>query len=123
MDRRTLGFLVEAMTHYSGYLTPGSSLHLASNPIGLRPTKPEHPFDEEGNRIFNCGLDGMQGAYFDLEIKLLGRLSPDSTLTDLATAYGRKATEAQAWAKWLRSALNDPTISARTAISRFIEEQ
>jgi hypothetical protein len=123
MDRLVFEALADAITHFTGYNDPASPLWVARNPFGLRPTKPEHPFDEFGNRIFRSVLDGLQSAHFDLHVKLTGRLSPEATLTDLATAYGRKPTEAAAWAKWLRSALKDPTISARTEIRRFIEEQ
>ena len=123
MSRRALEALADALTHYSGFLEPGSPLYKARNPIGLRPIKPEHPRDENGYRVFRSLLDGLQAAHFDLDVKLSGRLSPDSTLQDLAAAYGRKATEAQAWARFLRQALADETITHRTAIRRFIEEQ
>jgi len=123
MDRRTVEALAEAISHYSGYMEPSNPLYRARNPLGLKPMKPEHPFDEFGNRIFRSVLDGMQAAIFDLEVKLNGRLSPSSTLGDLAAAYGRKATEAQAWARFLRQALDDQTISAKTEIQRFIEEK
>jgi hypothetical protein len=122
MDRLLAEIIAETISHYSGY-EPGSPLYKARNPIGLRPMKPEHPFDELGNRIFKSVLDGWQSAIFDITVKMGGRLAPTCTLTDLATAYGRKPTEAQAWAKQLRIALEDSTISARTEISRFLEEQ
>ncbi len=122
MDRRTLEIIAEAIQHYSGYSQPDSPLYAARNPIGLRPMKAEQPRDENGYRIFKSMLDGMQAALFDLEIKMTARLSPESTLTDLATAYGRQVTEAQAWARFLRQAMNDSTISARTEIRRFINE-
>lgn len=120
--RSTLEALAEAMAHYSGYLEPSHPLYRARNPIGLKPMRPDQPRTDEGYRIFKSVLDGMQAAIFDLEVKLGGRLSPDSTLTDLATAYGRKQTEAQAWSRFLRAALNDQSISAHTAIRRFIED-
>jgi hypothetical protein len=122
MNRLIAEMIVEAISEYSGY-EPGSPLYRARNPIGLRPLKPEHPFDEFGNRVFRSILDGFQSAIFDVEIKVGGRLSPTSTLTDLALAYGRKPTEAAAWSRYLRKALNDETINARTEISRFLEEQ
>ena len=122
MDRKTLEGIVEAIAHYSGYQQPDSALYAARNPIGLRPMKAEHPRDEQGYRVFRSVLDGMQAAMFDLEIKLTARLSPDSTLVDLTTAYGRQMTEAQAWARFLRQALNDQNISARTPIRRFLNE-
>lgn len=123
MDRQRLEPLLDALMHFSGFLEPGSALNKARNPLGLRPLKPEQPRDENGYRVFRSILDGMQAALFDLDIKIHGRLSPDSTLTDLATAYGRKATEAQAWARFLRKSLADETISHHTAIQRLIEEK
>jgi len=123
MDRRVVEAIAEAIGHYSGYAEPQSPLYKARNPLGLKPMKPEHPFDEMGNRVFRSVLDGMQAAIFDLEIKLGGRLSPESTLTDLALSYGRKPTEAIAWSRFLRAALDDQTITAATQIRRFIEEQ
>lgn len=122
MQRRVLESLVESIAHYSGYADPSSPLYKARNPIGLRPLKPEQPFDEFGNRIFRSVLDGFQAALFDVEVKIGGRLSPASTLTDLALSYGRKATEAQAWARFLRQALDDEAINAKTQISKFLEE-
>jgi hypothetical protein len=121
MDRRILEAIAEAIAHYSGYQQPGSPLYAARNPIGLRPMKAEQPRDEQGHRIFRSVLDGMQAALFDLETKLTARMTPESTLADLAMAYGRQLTEAQAWARFLRQALNDNDISARTQIRRFID--
>lgn len=123
MDRQVIEAIAEAIAHYSGYMEPSSPLYKARNPLGLRPLKPEHPFDELGNRIFRSMLDGYQAALFDLEVKLGGRLSPDSTLSDLATSYGRKPTEAVAWSRYLRAALEDQSITQHTQIRRFIEEQ
>src|SRR4051812_43054657 len=111
MDRRIVEAIAEAISHYSGYHEPTSPLYRARNPLGLRPLKPEHPFDEFGNRVFRSILDGMQAAIFDLEVKMGGRLGPSSTLADLATAYGKKPTEAQAWSRFLRAALDDTTIT------------
>lgn len=123
MNRRNLEALAEAITHYSGYLDPTSPLYHARNPIGLRPVKPEQPRDSHGFRIFRSMLDGMQAAIFDLEFKVVKhRMSPESTLTDLALAYGRKATEAVAWAKFLRQALLDEAISHRTMIKQLLEK-
>ena len=122
MDRQKLEPLLDALTHFSGFLEPGSPLNRARNPLGLRPLKPEQPRDEHGFRVFRSVLDGMQAALFDLEIKVCGRLAPESTLTDLACSYGHKATVAQAWARHLRKALADETITHHTAIKRFIED-
>lgn len=122
IDRRTLEAFAEAISHFSGYNDPTSALYKARNPGGLRPMKPEHPHDELGNRVFKSMLDGMQALIFDLEVKLGGRLAPTATINDLAASYGRKATEAQAWVRFIRQALKDDTINARTQISKFLED-
>ena len=123
MDRQRLEPLLDALMHFSGFLEAGSPLNRARNPLGLRPLKPEQPRDENGFRVFRSILDGMQAALFDLDIKVNGRLAPESTLADLACSYGHKATVAQAWARFLRKSLGDETISHHTAIKRFLEEK
>jgi hypothetical protein len=126
MQRRTLEALAEAISHVSGYTDPSSPVYRARNPGALKPRDERHTRDEHGFRVFNSVLDGMQALMRDLEIKLgvdgPGRLSADSTLSDLATAYGRQIAEAKAWANFLKRALDDESISPRTAIKRFIEE-
>lgn len=115
--------LAEAIAHFSGYIEPTHPLYIARNPGGLRPIKAEHPRDDNGYRVFRSVLDGYQALMFDLRVKLGGRLSVDSSLIDLAAIYGRKPTEAQAWARFLRQALSDASITQHTAIQRFIEEK
>ena len=123
MDRRTIEALAEAIAHVSGYTDPSSPVYKARNPGALRPLDERHARDENGYRVFRSMLDGMQALMYDLDIKLRGRLSPESTLADLATAYGRHIAEAKAWANFLKKALDDETISPRTSIKRFFEEQ
>lgn len=126
MNRFVLESLAEAIAHFSGYTDPSSAVFKARNPGALKPRDERHRRDENGLRVFNSVLDGMQALMRDLEIKLgvvgPGRLSPESTLTDLATAYGKHTAEAKAWANYLQKALADDSITARTAIKRFLEE-
>ena len=121
MNRQRLEALAEAIAHVSGY-APGSPLYAARNPGGLRPTSEKHARDEHGNRVFRSVLDGMQALLFDLDIKVNGRLSPDSTLLDLAIAYHQQQA-AKAWARFLKSALHDDSINPNTVLKQFLEDK
>lgn len=119
---RKLEILAEAIAHYSGY-QPGSPLFAARNPGGLKAYSPKHQKDEHGNRVFNSLLDGLQALIYDVELKVAGkssaRLTPQSTLADLAAAYGQPATAGDAWAKFLRKACGDSGLNRRTPLSFF----
>jgi|SRR5579859_2375339 len=121
MNRQRLEALAEAIAHVSGY-APGSPLYAARNPGGLRPTSEKHARDEHGNRVFRSVLDGMQALLFDLDIKVNGRLSPDSTLLDLAIAYHQQAA-AKAWARFLKAAVHDDSINPNTVLKQFLEDK
>jgi hypothetical protein len=118
--------LVDAIVHYSGYQQPGSPLYLARNPGGLKAFSPKHIKDEQGNRVFSSVLDGFQALIYDLETKLTGKsrahLESDNTLVHLALSYNLKPTSAQAWARFLRQATKDESISAHTRLDYFTEE-
>src|ERR1700689_2927021 len=115
---RKLESLAEAIIKYSGYLEPSSPLHAARNPGALRATSMRHAKDENGHRIFNSFIDGVQALLFDLSTKLSGKswaeLTPTSTLKDLALSYSLPDTTAGAWSRFLRAALSDPNLSPRT---------
>jgi hypothetical protein len=121
MDRQRLEMLAEAIAHVSGY-APGSPLYKARNPGGLRPTSEKHQRDEHGNRVFRSVLDGYQSLLFDLDIKIKGRLSADSTLRDLAVAYHQELA-AKPWARFLKAALHDDTINPNTLLKDFFEDK
>ena len=120
---RSVEALAEAITKYSGYLEPSSELHAARNCGGLRATSMRHAKTEQGYRIFNSFIDSMQALLFDLQTKLAGKswaeLKPESTLKDLALSYSLPDTTAAAWARFLRAALRDSTISDKTELSYF----
>jgi hypothetical protein len=115
--------LAEAIMAYSGY-APGSHLWKARNPGGLKAFSLKHESDEHGNRVFASLLDGLQALVFDLNLKLSGkskvRLKATSTLADLAASYGKPATTGDAWAKFLRKAL-DADFNRKTPLSYFTE--
>jgi hypothetical protein len=123
---RNIEGLAEAIIKYSGYLEPSSELHAARNPGGLRATSMRHAKNEQGHRIFNSFIDGVQALLFDLQTKLSGKswaeLSPESTLKDLAVAYSLPDTTGSAWARFLRAALHDQSISAETPLSYFTDK-
>lgn len=119
MNRQRLEALAEAIAHVSGYTNPANPLYAARNPGGLRPTSEKHLRDEHGNRVFRSMLDGYQSLLFDLDIKVKGRLSSDSTLLDLAIAYHQQAA-AKAWARFLKSALHDDSINPNTPLKDFL---
>lgn len=124
MTRHKLEALAEAICAYSGYSDPASPLYAARNPGGLKSVGSQ-PNDEKGNRTFRSVIDGLQATFYDVELKVSGRsrakLKPDSTLIDLSTSYNLPILTATAWARFLRKALNDQTISAHTPLSYFQE--
>jgi hypothetical protein len=124
IDRKKLEMMAEAIIKYSNYHNPDSAVYQARNPGGLRAFSPQHPRDEQGNRVFRSVLDGMQALLYDVELKITGRskarLTPQNTLVDLATAYGQNPGAAQAWVKFLRRALADESITHKTQLSYFL---
>lgn len=124
MTRQKLEALSEAVSAYSGYSDPASPLYAARNPGGLKAAG--QPDDGQGNRVFRSVIDGFQALFFDVELKVTGRsrakLKPESTLIDLSTSYNLPILTATAWARFLRKALNDTTISAHTPLSYFTKE-
>lgn len=120
---KNVEILAQALIAYSGFTDPTGPLFKAMNPGGIRATSMKHPRNENGQRVFNSFIDGIQALFFDLETKLSGDswagLTGESTLEDLALSYSRQATEADAWARFLRKALADSGISKRTPLSYF----
>ncbi len=128
INRRKLEALAEAISHYSGYHNPSTALHAARNPGGLRGYQTKsHQIDEHGYRVFNSVLNGFNALLYDIEFKLSGKsraqLKPEQTLIDLAAAYQQMPTVAQAWARFIRQALQDNNITNKTQLSYFFEEQ
>lgn len=116
MPRQKIEALAECISHYSGYL-PGSALYDARNVGGLKDMVTGEP------RVFRSLIDSYQALFYDVDIKLSGRsrarLLPTSTLVDLAASYGLPTTTAASWSYYLKKALHDDTITARTLLSYF----
>jgi hypothetical protein len=126
MNRRTIEAVAEAIAQTSGYNIPDSPVHAARNPGALPAFSPTHVRDTNGYRIFSSVLDGLQALMYDVELKMTGKarskLQPTNTLADFAVAFGQPATAAQAWSKFLRRALCDPSITHKTPLQHFLQE-
>lgn len=124
MKRQRLEALADAVASVSGYSIPGSPLYMARNPGGLKAYGKAS--DEAGNRVFGSVVDGLQALIFDTAFKLegLGRahLQPSDTLQEFALSHGQPITAAEAYVKFLRRALHDPTINKNLTISYFLED-
>lgn len=125
VPRRKLEALVEAMIQYSGYREPSSGVYQARNPANLRAYRQDHVRDEEGRRVFPSVIDGLQAALWDMAYKLSGQstahLQPSQSLVELVGAYHLPSGTSQAWARFLRQALHNETITAKTPLSFFQE--
>lgn len=124
--KRKIEGLAEAIIAYSSYIDPGSDLHAARNPGGLKALGMIQARDDKGNRVFRSVLDGLQALLFDITLKISGesraKLKPTATLTDLALAYNLPATTAQAWSRFLRKSLRNDSLTANTPLSYFQEQ-
>ena len=120
---RRIEALAEAIVAFSGYLDPTSALYAARNPGGLLASSLAHQRDAFGNRIFSSLLDGWQALLYDLDVKLSGSsktcLKPTDNLCRLADTFGKPARFASHWAKFVRKALNDSTVSPDTTLEFF----
>ena len=125
---RKVEALAEAITKFTGYHDPASPLHSSRNPGNILATSPDHRKDAEGRRVFASFLDGYQSLLHDLTVKLSGRsrsgLTASSSLADLAAARqeNNPPVLARQWALFLRAALNDPSLTATTQLSYFLEQ-
>lgn len=86
----------------------------------------KHEIDEKGYRIFPSFLNGYKACLFDLECKLSGRtrakVKADGTLEQLLACYEIWTPAALDYvASFLRRALDDPSISAKTPTAYFLE--
>ena len=124
---KSIEALAEAVIHYSGYSEPSSTLYAARNPGALKATSMRHVKNDEGYRVFNSFVDGVQALLFDIQLKVTGqswaKLKSTSTLRDLALSYSLEVTHANAWARFLRKALNDNGITAETELGYFLKDK
>jgi hypothetical protein len=127
MNRRRIEALAEAVSRYSGYFNPESSLYVCRNPGGLKAFSPLQLRDEEGYRVFASIIDGYQALIYDVGLKVEGKskahLKPTDTLSDFAVACSQPYTAADAYAGFLRKALHVENINRKTPLQIFLEEQ
>lgn len=115
--------LIDAIIQYSGYRVPGSAVHKARNPGGLKAHGGAKARDAENYRVFKTDIDGLQALKFDVRLKITGKAKAKcTTLTELAEAYHLPATAAKPWVSYLRQALNDSTITAKSPLTLFTEK-
>ena len=118
--------LAEAVAHVSGYQIPGSPLYVARNPGGLKAYMGKAA-NAEGQRLFSSVIDGLQSLIYDTQLKLGGMsracLQPSDTLQDFAASHGQPTTAADAYAKFLRRALNDDSIHKKLELRYFLDEE
>lgn len=116
--------LIDAIVHYSGYRIPSSAVYRARNPGALKAFSPVANRDSDGNRVFKSEIDGLQALKFDVRLKISGKAKAQcATLNELAAAFGQPATQAKAWAGFIRQALGDDSINGKTALSFFTDTE
>jgi hypothetical protein len=116
--------LIDAIIQYSGYRVPGSAVHKARNPGGLKAHGEAKARDPENYRVFKTDIDGLQALKFDVRLKISGRAKAKCvTVAELAEAYRQPVTAAKAWVTFIRQALNDQTISVKSPLTFFVEKQ
>lgn len=111
--------LVDAIVNSSGYRVPGSAIHKARNPGGLKAYGVKTR-DTSNYRVFKSDIDGLQALKFDVQLKITGksRVKCD-TLADLAVAYHAPI---KSWVGFLKQALDDQTLSAKSPLTLFSEK-
>ena len=120
--------LVDAISMFYGFHDPSTDAYKLRNPILIRSfARPgKHEIDEQGRRVFNSLISGYRSAIFDIELKVKGQsragLKPDDTIENLLGSIGIKgAAPISTVVKFLRVALSDDAISAKTPLSYFGE--
>lgn len=115
--------LADAIQKYSGALEPDSGGYEARNPGLLRAFSAKHARNADGLRIFNSWLDGYQALLFDLQVKISGKsrskVDGDSTLRDLMRSYYLPDGTADYIAKFMRRALKNDAITAKTRLAEL----
>lgn len=119
--------LIDAIGFYNTMHDPESLAYRLRNPLLVksfsRPGKNE--IDNEGHRVFNSVISGYRACFYDAALKLEGRsragLKPTDKLHNILGCYGIKdAGAVSVVLKFLRRALQDPSVSADTPLSYFL---
>jgi len=120
--------IVDAIGRLNGIGNPESDAYKLRNPILQRSfARPgRHIIDDQGRRVFDSFLAGYKAATFDISLKASGHsragLRSTDTLANLLGCFGLKEKLGiDQVVNFLRKALSDPEISAKTPLSYFIE--
>jgi hypothetical protein len=123
---KRLEALADSFAKMYGALDPQSDAYHLRNPLLLRAFSPKHLRDDKGRRIFVSLVAGYENALLDIFIKCSGqsraKLTPESTITDLVHTYGNPTSAARYIVNFLRHALKDDTITERTNLRWFLED-
>lgn len=121
--------LVDALARINNAHNPESESYQLRNPLRLRSfAKPgRHMVNSDGLRIFGSYLAGYKGACFDITLKIKGLSRAGLTTTDsldkLLHVYGFYEKAAiDNIISFVRRALKDNNISAKTPLSYFSED-
>ena len=130
MSVKRIEALIDAISSLNGIHNPESEAYQMRNPLLIgsfaRPGK--HEMDKKDRRVFNSLLSGYKAGLYDLDLKLRGfsrvGLKPTDPLTSLLAVYGlTEKLGIDKVVQFLKRALKDPTISSKTSLSYFIEEE
>lgn len=120
--------IVDAVGKLNGIHNPESEAYLLRNPLLLKSyAKPgRHEINSEGIRTFGLLLAGYKAAVFDVELKLKGLsragLKPTDALENLLGCYGiYEKLPKDNVVSFLRRALKDQSVSLKTHLSYFLE--
>lgn len=121
--------LLESIGKLNGAFNPETECYAIRNPLMMRSwAQPgKHLITDAGVRIFPSILAGMKAGLFDLELKIKGQsragLKSTDALTNLLGCYGIQNPQAiKSVVSFLRRALADENIEAKTQLSYFLPE-
>ena len=125
-SERKLEFLVDALSTYNGFREPMNPCYQARNPLSLQ------VFTEEGVatgklRRFDSLHGGYLAAIYDLRIKCSGRSRANLrgelfNLEGLVRVYNMHMGYADGVSKYLRKAIQDPSITTKTTLDYFLRD-
>lgn len=119
--------LVDAIGWVNEFHNPDSAAYQLRSPLLLQsfalPGK--HVINQDGLRVFPSSVSGYKAAVYDMGLKITSnsraRLRPTDNLVNLLGVYRIKDAKIRAVVEFLRSALDDDSISEETSLSYFIE--
>ncbi len=123
---RRIEALCDAFAKMYGALDPQSEAYHLRNPMMLRAFSPKHERDAKGHRKFRTFVAGYENGLLDLKIKCSGhsraKLTPESTLVDLAHTYGQPTSCVRYLVNFLRHALGNDAVRDDAKLGWFLED-